>query len=80
MKLIVNKTLKDPHHGGASEWCVFDGRFYIKMEGRTEWTEVKKMHSTPARILMLAELLKAVEPKGVEYKEIKGRCKRGRRR
>ena len=58
IKLIVSKVIKDPHHGGFSEWCVFDGRFYTRSETQTNWVEVKKIHPTPARIMVLAELLR----------------------
>ena len=52
------KTVKDPHHGGFNEWCLYYGRYYIRTECSAKWQEVKKVHPTPARISALATLNK----------------------
>lgn len=56
-ELNPKMTVKDPHHEGFSEWCCVNKKFYIRNGSKSLWTEVKKIHPTPARIAALNSLL-----------------------
>lgn len=50
-------TCRDPHHNGASEWG-WDGQYlWCRQTGWGKWTLVKRVHATPKRMAVLAELM-----------------------
>lgn len=51
------RTARDPHHNGCNEWG-WDGQWlWHRMRGQRYWTKVNRIHPTPARVQMLAELM-----------------------
>lgn len=49
--------VKDPHHGGISEWCFYKNDFWIRSFSNKKWTLVGRSHLTPARVKTLYSLL-----------------------
>ncbi len=48
---------RDAHHDGFFEWA-FDGSdLWHKATINSKWTKVKKISFTPARVLLIAELV-----------------------
>lgn len=51
------RTARDPHHNGCNEWG-WDGQYlWHRMVNQRYWTKVNRIHPTPARVQMLAELM-----------------------
>ena len=49
--------VRDPHHNGFSFWSYWNRKFWHRSGTSGDWTEVKKIHPTPARIKVLAWLI-----------------------
>lgn len=62
----IDKTVKDPHHDGFSEWCLFRGDFYIRHKGASKWSKANRIHITEARIKALNSLIERGD--NCEYK------------
>ena len=55
--LDPTKTVRDPHHGGLSEWCYHGNSFYIRTQSQTRWSRVRRIKLTPKRVIELHKLL-----------------------
>lgn len=47
---IITNRIKDPHHGGLSEWGYYNNQFYHRSGYVKTWHRVKKVSLTPDRI------------------------------
>jgi len=55
--LNPTRRIRDPHHGGNSEWCLHLNSFYIRCQTQTKWHLVRRIKLTPKRVLALHTLL-----------------------
>lgn len=51
-------TARDPHHNGAAEWGWDGYKLWQRQYGGGQWTLVKRIHPTPKRCAVLAQLMK----------------------
>jgi hypothetical protein len=56
-ELVDSPKVRDPHHGGANEWCFHNNQFYIRHGINQWWDRVKRVSLTAQRIKALASLV-----------------------
>ncbi len=57
-RAIMPFIARDPHHNGKAEWGWDGNRLWHRQVGNHYWTIVKRIHPTPRRVAVLAELMK----------------------